>query len=62
MLPMPTAQSFTNAAVQITDQATNLSRDATTNSEGNYEVAALKPGKYKVTVTAAGSRLPPWMP
>src|SRR5258705_4158035 len=43
-----------NAAVQVTDQTTGISRDITTNSEGNYEAAALKPGTYKVTVTAMG--------
>ena len=43
-----------NAAVQVTDQATGLSRNFTTNGEGNYEVVALKPGTYKVTVTATG--------
>jgi hypothetical protein len=43
-----------NATVQITDKTTQLSRDLTTNGEGNYEVAALKPGAYKVTVTATG--------
>jgi hypothetical protein len=43
-----------NAAVQVTDQATGLSRDLTTNSQGNYEAAALKPGTYKVTVAAPG--------
>ncbi|HJP91416.1 MAG TPA: carboxypeptidase-like regulatory domain-containing protein [Pyrinomonadaceae bacterium] len=43
-----------NAAVQVTDQATGLARDLTTNGEGNYEVVALKPGTYKVSVSAAG--------
>jgi len=43
-----------NAAVLVTDQATGLSRNFTTNGEGDYEVVALKPGKYKVTVTANG--------
>src|SRR5689334_6867441 len=43
-----------NGAVQVTDQATSLSRNFTTNGEGNYEVPALKPGTYKVTVTATG--------
>ena len=51
-----------NAAVQVTDQATGLSRDFTTNGEGNYEVVALKPGKYKVTVTATGFKPRTWMP
>ena len=43
-----------NAAVKITDKATGLSRDLTTNGEGNYEAAALKPGTYEVMVIATG--------
>src|ERR1041385_802222 len=43
-----------NAAVKVTDQATGLTRDLSTNGEGNYEVVALKPGTYKVSVSAAG--------
>ena len=50
----PNGAVIPNAAVQITDQATALSRDLTTDNQGNYEAAALKPGNYKVTVTAAG--------
>src|SRR4029453_16850910 len=42
------------AAVKITDKGTGLSRDLTTNGEGNYEAAALKPGKYEVMVIATG--------
>ncbi len=42
------------AKVQITDLATNLSRDVTTNSEGNYEVTGLKYGSYRVSVSAQG--------
>jgi hypothetical protein len=42
------------AKVQVTDLETNLSRDATTNKEGAYEVTGLKYGAYKVTVTAQG--------
>jgi len=42
------------AKVQVTDLETSLSREATTNSEGAYEVAGLKYGSYKVTVTAQG--------
>jgi hypothetical protein len=43
-----------NASVKITDKATSLSRDLTTNGEGNYEAAALKPGTYEVMVIATG--------
>src|SRR6185503_10991789 len=43
-----------NASVQITDKATRLTRDLTTNGEGNYEAAALKPGAYEIAVTAPG--------
>ena len=50
----PNGAVIPNAAVQITDQATGLSRDLTTDSQGNYEAGALKPGNYKVTVTAPG--------
>ena len=42
------------AKAQVTDMETNLSREATTNKEGAYEVAGLKYGDYKVTVTAQG--------
>src|SRR5678815_5516071 len=42
------------AKVHVTDLETNLSRETTTNSEGNYEVTGLQYGSYKVTVTAQG--------
>jgi len=44
------------AKVEVTDLETNLSRDVTTNSEGNYEVTGLKFGTYKLSVTAQGFR------
>src|SRR5437867_6743396 len=50
----PNGAVIPNVAVQVTDQETNLSRDLTTDSGGNYEAAALKPGTYKVTITASG--------
>ena len=50
----PNGAIIPNAAVQVTDQATSLSRNVTTDSQGNYEVGAVKPGNYKVTVTAPG--------
>src|SRR5437773_5016758 len=50
----PNGAVLPNAAVKVTDQTTGLSRDVTTDNEGNYEVAALKPGPYKVAVSASG--------
>lgn len=50
----PNGAAIPNAAVQITDQATGISRDVTTDSSGNYEALALKPGIYKVTVSVTG--------
>src|ERR1044071_6329677 len=51
---VPNGDVIAGAAVQVTDQETGLSRDVTTDSQGTYEAAALKPGTYKVTVTASG--------
>ena len=42
------------AAVQVTDLETNLSRELTTNDEGEYEAPALKLGTYRVTITVSG--------
>jgi len=53
----PNGAILPNAAVKVVDQGTGLSRDVTTNSEGNYEVNALKPGTYKVVVTATGFKV-----
>src|SRR5215204_4381795 len=50
----PNGGVIPNATVQITDKATGLSRDLSTNEDGNYEAAALKPGTYQVVVTASG--------
>jgi hypothetical protein len=50
----PNGAIIPNAAVKITDQASGIFRDMTTDGEGNYEASALKPGTYKVTVTASG--------
>ncbi|MEO8434777.1 MAG: carboxypeptidase-like regulatory domain-containing protein [Pyrinomonadaceae bacterium] len=50
----PNGAVIPNASVQVTDQTTGISRDLTTDSEGNYQAAALKPGNYKVTVSAPG--------
>src|SRR3989442_6937041 len=42
------------ATVTVTDALTNTARETKTNSQGNYEMFGLKPGTYKVTITAAG--------
>src|SRR3989441_8055081 len=42
------------AVVRVTDALTNTTRETKTNSQGNYEMFGLKPGTYKVTITAAG--------
>src|SRR6266545_7177182 len=46
--------SVPSASVNVTDLATNISQDLTTNSAGDYEAAGLKSGNYRVTVTAPG--------
>src|SRR5713226_7930467 len=43
-----------HAKVEVTDLSTNITRQLTTNNEGNYEATALKSGNYKVTVSAPG--------
>jgi hypothetical protein len=41
-----------NAKVTILDLATNTPRETKTNAEGVYRVFGLRPGAYKVSVTA----------
>jgi hypothetical protein len=43
-----------NATVSVIDALTNTARETRTNSQGNYEMFGLKPGTYRVAVTAAG--------
>jgi outer membrane receptor protein involved in Fe transport len=42
------------AEVRVTDPATNVSRNATTNEEGFFRVGALDPGTYTVTIEKTG--------
>jgi len=42
------------ATVTVTDTLTNTSRETKTNSQGHYEMFALKPGTYTVAITATG--------
>jgi hypothetical protein len=50
----PNGSVVANAKVQVTDLETNLSRDFTTDKEGNYEAAGLKSGNYRISVSATG--------
>jgi len=43
-----------NATVTVTDALTNSARETKTNSQGNYEMFGLKPGTYRVLITAVG--------
>jgi hypothetical protein len=42
------------ATVTVTDALTNTVRETRTNSRGIYEMFGLKPGTYRVVITAAG--------
>ncbi|HEX6184036.1 MAG TPA: carboxypeptidase regulatory-like domain-containing protein [Pyrinomonadaceae bacterium] len=50
----PTGAAVQNASVQVTDLETNITRELTTDDEGEYEATALKTGTYRVTVTGSG--------
>src|SRR5438270_2723873 len=43
-----------NAKVVLQNEATNATRDTTTNGAGLFTFPAVQPGSYTVTVTAAG--------
>jgi hypothetical protein len=49
----PTGAVVVGATVTARNPATNLSRDATTNDEGFYQIVNLPPGDYEVTVEAS---------
>src|SRR5262249_14353519 len=46
--------SIPNAAVKVTSADRGINRETTTNSDGEYAVAALTPGSYDVSVSAQG--------
>ncbi|MEZ5425346.1 MAG: TonB-dependent receptor [Pyrinomonadaceae bacterium] len=43
-----------NAKIVVTNNATNISRETTSDDSGNFTVTNLEPGNYKVTVEASG--------
>ena len=45
-----------NAKVVILDQSTGTTRELTTNSQGQYQAFGLRPGAYKVSISAPGMR------
>jgi hypothetical protein len=51
-----TGATVPKAQVALTDKATGLVTTATTGDDGYYIFPALKPGHYKITVSAAGFR------
>jgi hypothetical protein len=44
----------TNATVTVRDETKGLERTTSENSDGQYQVLLLPPGRYTVTVEAAG--------
>jgi len=50
----PTGATIAGAKVTATNQDTGAARDAVTSDEGFYRISELPPGKYTVTVEAAG--------
>lgn len=45
-----------NVSVTITNKATGLQRESTTDAQGNYSIANVLPGSYTVTTKASGFR------
>jgi hypothetical protein len=43
-----------NATIELTNVATNISRKATTNDHGDYEIPYVTRGTYRLTASAAG--------
>src|SRR5262245_2242194 len=50
----PTSSSVPNAKVVLKNQATGLTREATTNESGVYSIPTVPPGFYTLTVEASG--------
>ncbi len=50
----PSTAAIPSAAVSVVNTETNFVSDTKTNSEGLYEIPSLRPGSYRMTVTAAG--------
>jgi hypothetical protein len=49
-----TGAVIVNAEIALVHQETNARRTAATNQNGDYELAGLRPGTYRLSVTSAG--------
>src|SRR5262245_23180704 len=52
----PNKAAVPNAAVTVTNRATNVAQKIVSNESGGYVVPALNPGVYDISATAAGFR------
>ena len=52
----PSGAVIPKARVVVRDEATNATRDARSNDDGDYTVALLPPGRYSVSVESKGFR------
>jgi outer membrane receptor protein involved in Fe transport len=56
VLTDPSGAAVPNAAVRLTDQATGLVREGTSDGEGRYSLISLPPGTYDLAVRATAFR------
>jgi hypothetical protein len=52
----PTGAVVRNAKITVINEATNALREAETNDDGDFTLALLQPGRYRVTAGSAGFR------
>ncbi len=52
----PSGAIVRKARITVVDEATNATRDAETNDDGDFTLALLPPGRYRVTAESAGFR------
>ena len=50
----PSGKAVSGATVEATEIATQTSAATTSNAEGEYQIERLKPGVYRVTISASG--------
>src|SRR5882672_639786 len=50
----PQRQAIPNASIQLTSTSTHAARQVTSNEQGIYQISALLPEEYKLSVQASG--------